>query len=135
MYIDDLLKALCEGKKIRKDNWEPTHYYEMKDGRIVDHTGNSVDILFNDLRHKDWIIFEPLNIVDAMIALFKWDSILDIKTNLIYTLEDNNLWIYKCNHRGDGIKYAMLCDVSDIEYWNNLKNGLFVLFKGALYEK
>lgn len=133
--MNTILQALLNGKKIRKENWECQNYYEMKDDIIIDQNGEIVDILFNDLKHKDWIIFEPLSSMDAMIALFKWESILDIKTKLIYTLEDNNLWVYKCNHRGDGVKYAMLSDISDIEHWNKFKNGLFVLFEGALYEE
>ena len=57
MVLMEALKALSEGKKIRRNTWEEQEYIRLnKDGKLIDELGDPVEIFFdsNEIKEDSW---------------------------------------------------------------------------------
>ena len=57
MVLMEALKALSEGKKIRRNTWEEQEYIRLnKDGKLIDELGSPVEIFFdsNEINEDSW---------------------------------------------------------------------------------
>ena len=57
MVLMEALKALSEGKKIRRNTWDEQEYIRLnKDGQLIDELGDPVEIFFDsdDMKADNW---------------------------------------------------------------------------------
>ena len=57
MVLMEALKALSEGKKIRRNTWDEQEYIRLnKDGQLIDELGDPVEIFFDsdDMKEDNW---------------------------------------------------------------------------------
>lgn len=57
MVLMEALKALSEGKKIRRNTWNEAKYIRLnKDGQLIDELGGPVEIFFDsdDIKENNW---------------------------------------------------------------------------------
>ena len=57
MVLMEALKALSEGKKIRRNTWDEAEYIRLnKDGQVIDELGGPVEIFFDsdDIKEDNW---------------------------------------------------------------------------------
>nr|DAF79982.1 MAG TPA: Protein of unknown function (DUF2829) [Caudoviricetes sp.] len=57
MILMEAIKALSEGKKIRRKTWQPQEYIRLnKDGQLIDELGGPVEIFFDsdDIKEDNW---------------------------------------------------------------------------------
>ena len=57
MVLMEALKALSEGKKIRRNSWDEQEYIRLnKDGQLIDELGGPVEIFFDsdDMKADNW---------------------------------------------------------------------------------
>lgn len=57
MVLMEALKALSEGKKIRRNTWDEAEYIRLnKDGQLIDELGGPVEIFFDsdDIKEDNW---------------------------------------------------------------------------------
>lgn len=57
MVLIEALKALSEGKKIRRNTWDEQEYIRLnKDGQLIDELGSPMEIFFDsdDLKEDNW---------------------------------------------------------------------------------
>ena len=57
MVLMEAMKALSEGKKIRRNTWDEQEYIRLnKDGQLIDELGEPVEIFFDsdDMKEDNW---------------------------------------------------------------------------------
>ena len=57
MVLMEAMKALSEGKKIRRNTWDEQEYIRLnKDGQLIDELGDPVEIFFDsdDMKEDNW---------------------------------------------------------------------------------
>ena len=57
MVLMEALKALSEGKKIRRNTWDEQEYIRLnQDGQLIDELGDPVEIFFdsNEIKEDSW---------------------------------------------------------------------------------
>ena len=57
MVLMEAMKALSEGKKIRRNSWDEQEYIRLnKDGQLIDELGGPVEIFFDsdDMKEDNW---------------------------------------------------------------------------------
>ena len=57
MVLMEAMKALSEGKKIRRNSWDEQEYIRLnKDGQLIDELGDPVEIFFDsdDMKADNW---------------------------------------------------------------------------------
>lgn len=57
MVLMEAMKALSEGKKIRRNSWDEQEYIRLnKDGQLIDELGDPVEIFFDsdDMKEDNW---------------------------------------------------------------------------------
>lgn len=57
MVLMEAMKALSEGKKIRRNTWDEQEYIRLnQDGQLIDELGDSVEIFFDsdDMKKDNW---------------------------------------------------------------------------------
>ena len=64
MVLMEALKALSEGKKIRRNTWDEAEYIRLnKDGQLIDELGGPVEIFFDsdDIKEDNWkLTYKPI---------------------------------------------------------------------------
>ena len=57
MVLMEAMKALSEGKKIRRNSWDEQEYIRLNnDGKLIDELGDQVEIFFDsdDMKEDNW---------------------------------------------------------------------------------
>ena len=85
MTIVEAVKALAEGKKIRRNSWEKGNYITLIDNQVVSQNGGSSELCIEDFSADWWEEYkehildeEEKKYLSAVIKPFR-DQVIDIK--------------------------------------------------------
>ena len=85
MTIVEAVKALTEGKKIRRNSWEKGNYITLIDNQVVSQNGGSSELCIEDFSADWWEEYkehildeEEKKYLSAVIKPFR-DQVIDIK--------------------------------------------------------
>ena len=135
MTIVEAVKALTEGKKIRRNDWEKGHYITLIDNQVVSQSGWSSGLCIEDFSADCWEIYEePVldekekEYLSAVIKPFR-DRVFYIQKVKTTNLDDQFIFIrvkrYDCEeNERESTKYEYI----DLPYFK--ANTMYKNMKG-----
>ena len=82
-YLEELLPELRKGAKIKVASWEKHFYLQIKDGFVVDQSGEKYNLNLTDFNCRSWGLYqEPIDwdyIIKNKCLCWFWDIVEEAK--------------------------------------------------------